>query len=69
MGIALVVVGTVLFLIGRSDENGCFSVVSKLPEVRRYVERESLPEFTSLKVGGRISIAVGVVLPAVSAFI
>ena len=62
IGIGFVILGVILVVIGRSDEGAYFTSLSTRPDMRRYVEQQSPPEFTSLKVGGGISIAVGLVL-------
>ncbi len=61
-GLGFVILGLALSLIGRSDENKYFTSLTERTDVRRYVEGRTIPEFISLKVGGRVSIAVGLVL-------
>lgn len=61
-GLGFVILGLVLILIGRSDENEYFTSLTERSDVRRYIEGRTIPEFLSLKVGGRVSIAVGLVL-------
>jgi hypothetical protein len=61
-GLGFVILGLVLILIGRSDENKYFTSLTERSDVRRYIEGRTIPEFLSLKVGGRVSIAVGLVL-------
>jgi hypothetical protein len=63
-GLGFVILGLVLILLGRSDENKYFTSLTERSDVRRYVEHRTIPEFISLKVGGRVSMAVGLVLMA-----
>jgi hypothetical protein len=61
-GLGFVILGLVLILIGHSGENKYFTSLTERADVRRYIERRTIAEFISLKVGGRVSIAVGLVL-------
>jgi len=67
LGIGFLILGVVLLIKSSRDEGGYFSFLSTRPDVRKYMERRSLLAFISLKVGGRISIAVGVGLLVLSA--
>jgi hypothetical protein len=60
LGVGFIVLGIILMVKASSDEGGYFSFLSTRPDVRKYLQHESLLAFISLKVGGRISLAVGV---------
>ena len=62
LGVGFIVLGIVLIARGKGDEGWYFGSLSTRPDVRKYLERKSLPAFISLKVGGRISVIVGVAL-------
>ncbi|MDD4986993.1 MAG: hypothetical protein PHQ43_14710 [Dehalococcoidales bacterium] len=67
LGIGFVGLGIYLLVKASRDEESYFSFLSTRPDVRRYLERSSLLAFISLKVGGRVSLAVGVGLVCLSA--
>ena len=67
IGVAFIVGGVMLFVVGRNNESDYFDRLANNADARKYVERRSLATFISLKVGGRISIAVGVALLIVEA--
>jgi len=60
LGIGFIILGIVLMVKASRDEGGYFSFLSTRPDVRKYLERNSLLAFISLKVGGRVSFAVGI---------
>lgn len=62
LGVGFIILGTILIVRGKGDEGWYFGSLSTRPDVRKYLERKSLPAFISLKVGGRISVIVGVAL-------
>jgi len=67
LGIGFIILGIVLMVKAKRDEGGYFSFLSTRPDVRKYIERNSLLAFISLKVGSWISLAVGVGLVILSA--
>lgn len=67
LGIGFIVLALVLMMKASRDEGGYFSFLSSRPDVRKYLEHNSLLAFISLKVGGRISLAVGAGLIVLSA--
>ncbi len=67
LGIGFVILGIVLMVKASRDEGGYFSFLSTRPDVRKYLERNSLLAFVSLKVGGWVSFAVGMGLVVLSA--
>jgi hypothetical protein len=67
LGIGFIVLAIVLMMKASRDEGGYFSFLSSRPDVRKYLEHNSLLAFISLKVGGRISLAVGLGLIVLSA--
>ena len=66
LGIGFVILGISLVVKASRDEGGYFSFLSTRPDVRKYLERNSLLAFISLKVGGWVSLAVGVGLVCLS---
>ena len=62
LGIGFITLGAVLIVKGKGEEGWYFGSLSTRPDLRKYLEKKSLPAFVSLKVGGRISIIVGVAL-------
>lgn len=62
LGVGFIGLGIYLVSRGKSDEGEYFVSLAVKPDVRKYLERRSLPAFISLKVGGRISIIVGIAL-------
>jgi hypothetical protein len=69
LGIGFIILGIILLIKARRDESGYFTFLSSRPDVRKYLERNSLLAFISLKVGGRISLAVGGGLVILSALL
>jgi hypothetical protein len=67
LGIGFVILGIFLVVKASRDEGGYFAFLSTRPDVRKYLERNSLLAFISLKVGGWVSLAVGVGLVCLSA--
>ncbi len=67
LGLGFVILAFFLMSKASKDEGGYFDFLSTRPDVRKYLEHNSLLAFISLKVGGRISLAVGVGLIALSA--
>ncbi|MFH0847152.1 MAG: hypothetical protein V1894_03740 [Chloroflexota bacterium] len=66
LGLGFILLGVNLVVRGRKDEGYYFSSLSKRPDVRKYLEKRSLPTFISLRVGGRVCIAIGVALLVLS---
>ncbi len=66
LGIGFIVLGIVLMVKASRDEGGYFSFLSTRPDVRKYLEHQPLLSFISIKVGGRISFAVGIGLMVLS---
>lgn len=69
LGIGFIVLGIVLMVKASSDEGGYFTFLSTRPDMRKYIEHNSLLAFISLKVGGRISFAVGLGLLVLGLFL
>ena len=59
LGAGFLILGLYLVIRARTDESGYFLSLSTRTDVRKFLERNSLLAFISLRVGGRISIAVG----------
>jgi hypothetical protein len=66
LGIGFIILGIFLIIKASRDEGGYFTFLSTRPDVRKYLERNSLLAFISLKVGGLVSLAVGVGLVILS---
>lgn len=60
LGIGFIILGIILIIKASRDEGGYFRFLSTRPDVRKYLERNSLLAFISIKVGGCVSLAVGV---------
>jgi len=71
VGVGFIVLGVVGLLLGRREEKGYYNSLSSRRDVREYLEHSPRrPGIGALKVGGRIAIAVGVILIALgSAFL
>lgn len=65
MGGLFTILGITLFVKGRSAEKSYYDSYSTATDVRRYLEREPQPGFESLKVGGLVSIAIGLLIVAI----
>jgi len=65
MGGFFVVLGLTLFISGKIGEKS-YHDPSVGMDVRGYLEQDVQPKYESLKVGGRISIAVGLLMLAMS---
>lgn len=65
MGGVFVFVGGVLFLWGKREETRYYNSLYTRTDVREFIERlPRHPEPAALKTGGRIAIAVGLVMLA-----
>lgn len=66
VGVGFVVLGVVGLLLGRREEKGYYNSLASRRDVREYLEHSpGRPGLGALKIGGRIAIAVGIVLIAV----
>ena len=65
MGGFFTVVGLVLVVTGRSGEVNYIQRLSRRPDLRKYVQRQSLTMYEAWKVGGWVTLAVGLVMLAV----
>ncbi|MBM4432450.1 MAG: hypothetical protein FJ025_00400 [Chloroflexi bacterium] len=65
IGVGFTVLGVVGLLLGRREEKGYYNSLASRRDVREYLEHSPRrPGLGALKVGGRIAIAVGIVLIA-----
>ena len=63
IGGVFVIVGLVLYFWGRREENKYYNSISHRYDVREYLERfPKRPEPAALRIGGKIAIAVGIVM-------
>lgn len=71
MGGGFIILGLVGLLLGRREEKRYYNSLASQRDVREYLEHSPRrPGLGALKVGGRIAIAVGIVLIALgSAFL
>ena len=75
--IVLVVMGGVFILLaigaimwGRGEEKGYYNKMSSRRDVREYLEHKpDWPQWGALKIGGRIALAIGVVLIVIGIFL
>jgi len=66
MGGFFIILGIALLAGGRREEKSYYNSLVDRPDVREYIEHTPAhPEPIALKIGGRISIAVGLVLLAI----
>jgi hypothetical protein len=66
LGMGFIALGIFLLVKAGRDEGSYFNFLSTRPDVRKYLERNSLLAFISLKTGGWVSLAVGVGLVCLS---
>jgi hypothetical protein len=63
LGVGFLVLGVIGILWGKKEEGSYYGSLSEQIDVREYVDRSpTRPEPIALKIGGRIAIAVGLVL-------
>ncbi len=66
VGGGFIILGIVALLWGRGEEKGYYDSIAARPDVREYLEHTpDRPEPGSLKIGGWIAIAIGLVMLAV----
>ena len=67
IGGIFLLLGIIGFIWGSREEGDYYSAISRRVDVREFMDRSpGRPEPNSLRVGGRICIAVGIVLLLVS---
>lgn len=65
VGVGFTVLGVVGLLLGRREEKGYYNSLASRRDVREYLEHSPWrPGLGALKIGGRIALAVGIVLIA-----
>jgi len=65
MGGLFILLGLATIIWGRTEETGYYDSLSTRSDVREYLEhRPRRPEPEALKIGGRIAIAVGLLMIA-----
>jgi hypothetical protein len=63
MGGFFILLGLGLIIWGRSEEKSYYDSLSTHPDKREFVEHwPQRPQFGALKIGGRIALAIGVLL-------
>jgi len=63
MGGVFVILGLVAFLWGRHEEKGYYKALSSRTDLREFVEHTpKRPEPRAIKLGGWISLAIGVIM-------
>ncbi len=69
LGALFLFFGIVAILLGQAEESSYENALSRRFDLREFVERSpKWPQPHSLRIGGLISIAVGVVLVAIALF-
>jgi nitrogen fixation-related uncharacterized protein len=67
IGVVFLVLGILGFFWGRKEEISWYGTVSKRVDVREFVDHSpGRPEPNALRVGGKICIAIGIVLLLIS---
>lgn len=67
IGVVFLFLGIIGILWGKKEESAYYGAVSGKIDVREFVDRNPLrPEPIALKIGGRIAIAIGIVVLLVS---
>jgi hypothetical protein len=57
------IVGVILILLGRGEEHRYYDSLARRPDAREFLERwPPRPRVGTLKIGGWIALAVGVIL-------
>ena len=70
LGVGFIVLGIVGILLGRREDKRYYSSLSSRRDVREYLEHSpSRPGLGALKVGGRIAVALGIVLIVVGSVV
>jgi nitrogen fixation-related uncharacterized protein len=63
IGVIFLILGLIGFLWGSKEEGSWYSVISERIDVREFLERlPGRPEPDALRIGGKICIAVGIVI-------
>ena len=63
MGGAFIIIGTAVLFRGKRQEKSYYNALSTRTDLREFLERSpEHPEHSSLKIGGWISIIVGLVM-------
>jgi hypothetical protein len=63
MGGLFILLGLAAIIWGRSEEKSYYNSISTRFDVREFLERwPHWPQFGALKIGGRIAIAIGVLM-------
>lgn len=63
IGGVFVVVGIIMYLVGRREESRYYDSLYTRTDIKEFLRRfPKHPEPLALKIGGRISVAVGVVM-------
>ena len=63
MGGLFVILGIASIMRGRGEEKGYYNAISTRPDAREFLEHEpERPEPGALKIGGRIAIAIGLLM-------
>ena len=65
MGGLFILLGIAAFIWGKIEENSYYKAISTRSDVREYLEHSPLrPESGALKIGGRVAIAIGLLMLA-----
>ncbi len=67
MGVVFIVLGAVFYLWGRGEERSYYNSISSRADVREYLEKTPWrPEPKALKIGGWVTVIVGLLLLGMS---
>ena len=63
LGGLFILLGIGAYFWGKSEEKGYYNTIARRPDTREFLEHWPYrPQFEALKIGGRISMAVGMVM-------
>ena len=66
MGVVFLILGIVLFVWGKRTEVTYYNSLASSTDVRKFIEKLPRPRYVSLKIGGRVAVAVGIIVIAMS---
>ena len=70
MGGVFILLGIGAIMWGRGEEKGYYDQLTSRLDVREFIEHQpQWPQFGALKIGGRIAIAIGLVLIVIGGII
>jgi len=64
MGGFFLILGIALFAWGKRTENSYYNSLASSTDVRKFIEQLPRPKYVSLKIGGRVAVAIGLIMIA-----